>query len=162
MHKENALKLISVVQNGVLNSEFINPKGQFTMPAGSTRDDWARAHGQLMVANTMIKSWCKDSRAYGIENYGEEFVAEWEVQLEFSLGLPSDDTKETTLNPKDKSRVFVSIEGINQQFSMWQRKMEDEIPNWDNDKCKRALGLLEPIEQQAAKLRAMIHKATAQ
>jgi len=145
----------------IINSSMFKD-GELCLPDQMTADDWKVVHSDLTRAKHLCKKWHKTSRQYGEKHFGTEFTAEWEAQLEFSLGLPSDDTKETTLNPKDKSRVFVSIEGINQQFSMWQRKMEEEIPNWDNDKCKRALGLLEPIEQQAAKLRAMIHKATAQ
>ena len=157
MHKENAAKLIAL-RDGVLNGTYINKKGQFTMPPGSTREQWARIHSQLTVARLMLGGWYKDSRRYGIETHGEEFVATLEVQLELGLNLPNESPKQETLNPSDKSRVFVSIEGINQQYVMWERKMGDEIQTWDGNKCKRALEFLEPMESMAAKLRNQLNK----
>jgi hypothetical protein len=39
---------------------------------------------------------------------------------------------------------------------MWQRKMSDEIQQWDADRLNRALELLTPFEQEAARIRSLI------
>ena len=142
----------------ILNPDFFNDKGELALPDGISPLQWKRIHQDLTKGKLYIKRWHKASRNYGEEHFGTEFAAEWEAQLEFNLGLPNDAPKQETLNPSDKSRVFVSIEGINQQYVMWERKMGDEIQTWDGDKCKRALEFLEPMESMAAKLRNQLNK----
>lgn len=144
--------------NQIINKTLFNPDGSLSIPDGTGKDEWKKIHADLMVCKQAAKKWLKQSREYGEKEFGLGFVVEWEVQMEFNLGLPSDAPKEETLNPSDKSRVFISIEGINQQFGMWERKMCDEIKTWDGDKCKRALEFLEPMESMATKLRNQLNK----
>jgi hypothetical protein len=141
-------------------TEIINPSlfknGELCLPESLEPEEWKQVHAQLTQAKHKVKKWHKASREYGQENYGIEFAAEWEAQLEFNMGLPSPTTDKPNLNPEDKSRVFVSIEGINQQFLMWERKMGDEIKTWDKPKLKRALEYLSPIEKQAQQIRELL------
>jgi hypothetical protein len=104
----------------------------------------------------MAGKWLKASREYGEKHFGLDFVAETEVQMEFTLGIEVNDKDESS-NAKDKSKAIVTIEGITQSFKLWQRKIKDDIDNWDKDRLGRALALLEPIEAQARAIRERIN-----
>jgi hypothetical protein len=47
---------------------------------------------------------------------------------------------------------------LSQSFILWQRKMSDEIPQWDKDRLNRALELLEPMEKEAKRVRELLNK----
>jgi hypothetical protein len=125
---------------------------QLVIPDDTTAEQWADIHGSIMLAKRMAGKWLKASREYGEKNFGLDFVAETEVQMEFTLGIEVNDKDESS-NAKDKSKAIVTIEGITQSFKLWQRKIKDDIDNWDKDRLGRALSLLEPIEAQAKAIR---------
>jgi hypothetical protein len=124
---------------------------QLVIPDDTTAEQWADIHGSIMLAKRMAGKWIKASREYGEKHFGLDFVAETEVQMEFTLGIEVND-KESS-NAKDKSKAIVTIEGITQSFKLWQRKVKDDIDNWDKERLGRALSLLEPIEAQAKAIR---------
>jgi hypothetical protein len=124
---------------------------QLVIPDDTTAEQWADIHGSIMLAKRMAGKWIKASREYGEKHFGLDFVAETEVQMEFTLGIEVND-KESS-NAKDKSKAIVTIEGITQSFKLWQRKIKDDIDNWDKERLGRALILLEPIEAQAKAIR---------
>lgn len=125
---------------------------QLVIPDDTTAEQWADIHGSIMLAKRMAGKWLKASREYGEKHFGLDFVAETEVQMEFTLGIEVNDKDESS-NAKDKSKAIVTIEGITQSFKLWQRKIKDDIDNWDKDRLGRALALLEPIEAQARAIR---------
>jgi hypothetical protein len=125
---------------------------QLIIPDNATPEQWADIHGSIMLAKRMAGKWLKASREYGEKNFGLDFVAETEVQMEFTLGIEVNDKDESS-NAKDKSKAIVTIEGITQSFKLWQRKIKDDIDNWDKERLGRALSLLEPIEAQAKAIR---------
>jgi hypothetical protein len=125
---------------------------QLVIPDNATPEQWADIHGSIMLAKRMAGKWLKASREYGEKNFGLDFVAETEVQMEFTLGIEVNDKDESS-NAKDKSKAIVTIEGITQSFKLWQRKIKDDIDNWDKERLGRALSLLEPIEAQAKAIR---------
>jgi len=84
-----------------------------------------------------------------------EFTADTEAQLELDLGLALPEAK-PALNPADKTRAILTIEGLSMKFEMWQRKMDSEITGWDADRLNRALELLTPFEQEAARIRSLL------
>ena len=86
-----------------------------------------------------------------------EFCADTEAQLELDLGLALPEAK-PALNPSDKTKAIVTIEGLSQSFILWQRKMSDEIQGWDKDRLNRALELLEPMEREAKRVRELLAK----
>jgi len=86
-----------------------------------------------------------------------EFTADTEAQLELDLGLALPEAK-PALNPADKTKAIVTIEGLSQSFILWQRKMSDEIQGWDKDRLNRALELLEPMEREAKRVRELLAK----
>jgi len=126
------------------------------IPDDTTAEQWADIHGSIMLAKRMAGKWIKASREYGEKHFGLDFVAETEVQMEFTLGIEVNDKDESS-NAKDKSKAIVTIEGITQSFKLWQRKIKDDIDNWDKDRLGRALALLEPIEAQARAIRERIN-----
>jgi hypothetical protein len=129
---------------------------QLVIPDDATPEQWADIHGSIMLAKRMAGKWLKASREYGEKNFGLDFVAETEVQMEFTLGIEVNDKDESS-NAKDKSKAIVTIEGITQSFKLWQRKIKDDIDNWDKDRLGRALSLLEPIEAQARAIRERLN-----
>ena len=126
------------------------------IPENTTREQWADIHCQIILAKRMAGKWIKASREYGEKHFGIDYVAETEVQMEFRLGIESTE-KEQCSNAPDKSKAIVTIEGITQSFKLWQRKVVDDLPNWDKDRLTRALILLEPIEAQAKAIRERIN-----
>lgn len=121
----------------------------------ATQDEWASIHRSIILCKQASSKWLKQSRAFGIDKWGEEFVADAEVQMELALGIETSD-KPATLNAPDKSKAIVTIEGIHQSFVLWERKMHDEVESWDKDKLTRALDLLEPMERQAKRVRELL------
>ena len=128
-----------------------------TIPPETTQDQWADIHRNLLLAKNSSAKWLTQSRKFAAERWGLDYVAETEVQLELGLGLPQPE-KPAPLNPADKSKAIVTIEGINQSFILWQRKMSDEVEQWEPDRLKRALDLLEPMERQAKRVRELLNR----
>ena len=135
----------------------LNVNGSIVFKDGLTKSEWYEVHRRLCHTKRYATAWIKSSREYGIIHHGMDYVAYAEVQIEMDLGmvhLP----KPETLNPPDKSKAIVTIEGIHQSFVLWQRKMSDEVEEWDKDKLKRALDLLEPMETQAKRVRELLSR----
>ena len=128
-----------------------------TLPATLTKEDWTDIHSQLLLCKKAAAKWLQQSRDYSTDKWGMEFTADTEAQLELDLGLALPDAK-PALNPADKTRAIVTIEGLSQKFELWQRKMADEIQQWDKDKLTRALDLLEPMAREAQRIRELLNK----
>ena len=123
-----------------------------TIPPDTTQEAWSDLHRNILLSKRAAGKWLSQSRKWASDRWGIDFVAETEVQLELGLGIETKD-KSPTLNPDDKSRAIVTIEGISQSFRLWHRKMGVEIDSWDRDRLERALELLEPMEKQARTIR---------
>jgi len=119
------------------------------------RDEWADIHRNILLARHASRKWVRQSREFAEAKWGAEYVADVEVQAEFAFNLPAPADK-PKLNPDDKSKAIVTIEGISQSFSMWSRKMSEKIENWDEIKLQKALELLEPMEKQAQRIRQLL------
>ena len=132
-----------------------NTDGTILYRDGVTQSEWFEVHRKLMHCKRFSSAWIKKSREIAAEFWGVDFVAESEIQMEMDFGMIHT-TKPETLNPADKSTRIITIEGINQYFTLWQRKMGDEIEEWDKLKLKRALDLLEPMERQAKRVRELL------
>jgi hypothetical protein len=74
---------------------------QLVIPDDATPEQWADIHGSIMLAKRMAGKWLKASREYGEKHFGLDFVAETEVQMEFTLGIEVND-KDESINAKDK------------------------------------------------------------
>lgn len=140
--------------NTIINPETFTRETVNIAPE-STQDEWASIHRSILLCKHASAKWLKQSRAFATSKWGEEFTADAEVQMEFTLGIETAD-KPASLNPPDKSKAIVTIEGIHQSFVLWERKMHDEVETWDKDNLKRALDLLEPMERQAKRVRELL------
>jgi hypothetical protein len=125
------------------------------LPETLTPAEWTDIHKDILVCKRAASKWLSQSRDYSTARWGMEFTADTEAQLELDLGLTLADEK-PTLNPDDKTKAIVTIEGLSQKFTVWERKMSDDIGKWDRDRLERALELLTPMEATAARIRGLL------
>jgi hypothetical protein len=125
------------------------------LPDTLTPTEWTDIHKDILVCKRAASKWLSQSRDYSTARWGMEFTADTEAQLELDLGLTLADEK-PTLNPDDKTKAIVTIEGLSQKFTVWERKMSDDIGKWDRDRLERALELLSPMEATAARIRGLL------
>jgi hypothetical protein len=125
------------------------------LPETLTPAEWTNIHKDILVCKRAASKWLSQSRDYSTARWGMEFTADTEAQLELDLGLTLADEK-PTLNPDDKTKAIVTIEGLSQKFTVWERKMSDDIGKWDRDRLTRALELLTPMETTAARIRGLL------
>lgn len=126
-----------------------------TLPDNCTMQNWMDVHRKILLCKRSAGKWLTQSRAYAVGKWGNEWTADAEAQLELDLGLPMAEEK-PTLNPDDKTKAIVTIEGLSQKFEMWERKMHDEIEAWDKARLERALELLAPMETAAVRIRELL------
>ena len=127
-----------------------------TIPESSTKAEWMDIHKSILLCKRASSRWLKQSRDFGTRQWGVEFVADSEVQIEMDLGLALPE-EQPTINAKDKSTAFVTMEGISMRFELWHRKVCGDIKYWDQAQIRKALLLMEPIEKKAAELRLMLN-----
>jgi hypothetical protein len=125
------------------------------LPETLTPAEWTNVHKDILVCKRAASKWLSQSRDYSTARWGMEFTADTEAQLELDLGLTLAEAK-PTLNPDDKTKAIVTIEGLSQKFTVWERKMSDDIGKWDRDRLERALELLTPMEATAARIRGLL------
>jgi hypothetical protein len=125
------------------------------LPDNLTPAEWTVIHKDILVCKRAASKWIQQSRDYSTSRWGQDFTIDTEIQLEMDLGLALPEPK-PELNPADKTRAIVTIEGLSQKFELWSRKMDSEIEAWDADRLNRALELLTPFEKQAARIRSLI------
>jgi hypothetical protein len=125
------------------------------LPDTLTPAEWTDIHKDILVCKRAASKWLSQSRDYSTARWGMEFTADTEAQLELDLGLTLTEEK-PTLNPDDKTKAIVTIEGLSQKFTVWERKMSDDIGKWDRDRLTRALELLTPMETTAARIRQLL------
>ena len=120
-----------------------------------TKEKWFDIHAKCVAARHLGFKLVKYSRDRATSEWGMEFVADSEVQIEMDLGVNFPEEK-PKLNPADKSTGIVTIEATNASFIAWERKMHDEIPTWDSVRLQKALDLLEPMERKASEIRQLL------
>jgi hypothetical protein len=125
------------------------------LPDTLTPAEWTNIHKDILVCKRAASKWLSQSRDYSTARWGMEFCADTEAQLELDLGLTLTEEK-PTLNPDDKTKAIVTIEGLSQKFTVWERKMSDDIGKWDKARLERALELLTPMEATAARIRGLL------
>ena len=139
--------------NDIINPEIFKANGlQLSDTLGQS--EWQNIHRTVLTCSKASRAWLRQSREFASGKWGADYVAEVEIQLELDLGIESKEKPERIeLNPDDKSKAIVTIEGICQQFTLWHRKMATEIETWDRPRLEKALALLTPMEEQARRIR---------
>lgn len=124
------------------------------IPNDATQEQWAEIHKTIMLCRKASRAWLRQSREWAEQKWGAEFVAQTEIQMELALGIEhKPEQTKPDINPPDKSKAIVTIQGISQSWAMWFRRMKPEIEKWDKERLKAALVLIEPIETQAKAMR---------
>ena len=75
------------------------------------KDAWEEIHRNILLARHASRAWLKQSREFAEAKWGAEYVGQVEVQCELALNLPLP-VEKPKLNPADKSKAIVTIEGI--------------------------------------------------
>jgi len=97
---------------------YTTPTG-LTIPQDITQEQWTELHRAIILAKKASGKWLSQSRKFGTDNYGLDYVAETEVQAEFDFGYKNFEHKPQHPNAQDKSKAIVTIEGISKMFKMW-------------------------------------------
>jgi hypothetical protein len=129
---------------------------ELKIPADITPEAWTEQHRLFMLCHTFSRKFLRESRSFAAEKWGADFVADVEIQLELELGLPEPKPEKPALNPEDKSRAIVTIEGTSQSESLWWRKMAPELERWDHDRLARVYGYYQPIMEHGARIRELL------
>jgi hypothetical protein len=129
---------------------------KLSLPSDMPEQHWAEMHTYLVAVKRKAKALILESYEFGAAKYGQEVAGRVHEQAELALGLPKKATK-ADVNGEGKAKGFISVEGISQSFSIWQRSVSHLIPTWEPERLSRALELLEPIEQQAQAIRARLN-----
>ena len=143
----------------IIDISVFKPDG-LTIAPETTQEQWQDIHRTILLCRKSSRSWLKQSREFASDQWGVEYVAAAEIQMELALGLPEPEER-PRLNPDDKTSAIITIEGIVQNFLMWHRKMDKEITSWDAGRLQKALSLLEPIETEAKRIRVLLGQREA-
>jgi hypothetical protein len=106
---------------------------------------------EIKIRKRCSSLWLRQWREYVDKQFGEEFTQDTEdqidTQVDLALGLPSsDETAKPQLNAGlGKGTAIVTIEGVHQLFSIWRRKMDSAIGEWNTQDRKKACELLRPM-----------------
>jgi hypothetical protein len=120
-----------------------------------TKEQWFQIHASCIAAKHLGSKLVKFSRQRATSDWGVEFVADSEVQIEMDYDFKLLEEK-PKLNPLDKSTGIVTIESTNASFVAWERKMHDERKSWDLDRKRKLWELLKPMYEVAEELKREI------
>lgn len=126
--------------------------GKLTWREGATKDEWCESHLKFIPRKRGFTKWRRASQRYASDRWGVDYVAEQEIEMELAMGIPLPPPPKPRLNPRDKSRAILTIEGISQSFAFWHRKMVAEIDTWGESQLDKAIQLLEPQARVHAEL----------
>ena len=120
-----------------------------------SKEDWFQLHAKCVAAKHLGSKLVKFSRDRATSEWGVEFVADSEVQIEMDLGVTFAEEK-PRLNPADKSTGIVTIEATNASFLAWERKMHDERKGWDVERKRKLWQLLKPMVEVGLEIKQEI------
>jgi hypothetical protein len=120
-----------------------------------SKEDWFQLHAKCVAAKHLGSKLVKFSRDRATSEWGVEFVADSEVQIEMDLGITFHEEK-PRLNPADKSTGIVTIEATNASFLAWERKMHDERRGWDVERKRKLWELLKPMVEVGLEIKQEI------
>ena len=120
-----------------------------------SKEDWFQLHAKCVAAKHLGSKLVKFSRDRATSEWGVEFVADSEVQIEMDLGITFPEEK-PRLNPADKSTGIVTIEATNASFLAWERKMHEERRGWDIERKRKLWELLKPMVEVGLEIKQEI------
>lgn len=138
-----------------MNDE-LTPSGYFrpdglVLPETISGQEFFDVGYEIKIRKRCSSLWLRQWREYGDKQYGEEFTQDTEekvdTQVDLALDLPpSEESAKPKLNTGlGKGTAIVTIEGVHQLFSIWRRKMDSAIGEWNTQDRKKACELLRPM-----------------
>lgn len=134
----------------------LDDKGELIIPEDLTRTEFYEAYRRSRRFKSWVKAWTRRLEKFGIETYGLEEMRGMYEQLGMELGDDQTKPEGISVNASDKSSAIITIEGVAQQFGIWERRMRREIPNWTVESITKAIQILEPIDAKLRELRQML------
>lgn len=134
----------------------LDDKGGLIIPEDLTRPEFYEAYRRARRYKSWVKAWTRRLEEFGLAAYGLEEMQGMYEQLGMELGDDQTKPEGISVNASDKSTAIITIEGVAQQFVMWERKMSGKIPDWSAETLKRAIDILEPIDAKLRELRQML------
>jgi hypothetical protein len=121
------------------------------IPQTTTKEQWAEGHKQLLLLQQVCRRLIPKSSAFGIKHFGMDFWVETEADFQLEFGLPIPDTTEI---PKLEGEEAV-IDYLERGFARWVQRSGD-YETWDKPRLERALAMLEPLAEQADRIRQLL------
>jgi hypothetical protein len=121
------------------------------IPENTTQDEWKLNHKQLLLMSQIAKRLIPKSQAFGIKHFGLDVMIETEARFQLEFGLPIPDTTDI---PKLEGEEAV-IDMLERGFQNWIKRTGD-YETWDKPRLERALRMLEPLAEQADRIRQLL------
>jgi hypothetical protein len=123
------------------------------IPQDTTKEQWQEGHRQLLLLGQVVKQLLPKSERFGQKHFGDDAVIDVEAQFMFEFGLPI---------PEASSRVKLEgdeavIDMLERGFQRWVER-SGSMELWDKARLERALRMIEPLAEQAARIRELLEK----
>jgi hypothetical protein len=124
------------------------------IPQDTTKEQWQAGHKQLLLLGQIVKQLLPKSERFGQKHFGDDAVIEVEAQfmLEFGLPLPDESSR-----PRLEGDEAV-IDMLERSFQNWVRR-SGSMELWGRDRLERALRMIEPLAEQAVRIRELLEDA---
>ena len=120
----------------------LDQDGELIIPDSLTLEEFYESYRLLLHFNKRSRAWRRKLEKFGIDKYGLDAVVGVYDQIMMELGDDQTPPESLSVNPEDKTKAIITIEGISQNCSMWWRKVEPEMIGWEIPRLKKAAALL--------------------
>jgi hypothetical protein len=124
------------------------------IPQDTTKEQWQEGHRQLLLLGQVVKQLLPKSERFGQKHFGDDAVIDVEAQFILDFGLPIPDASNTPRLEGDEA----IIDMLERSFQNWIRR-SGSMELWSRDRLERALRMLEPLAEQAARMRQLLEEA---
>ena len=121
---------------------------EIEMPESMTRVQWQQVHAKILKCNKAANGWLNKSRKFASERWGNDYVADCELQMSLALG---DEPRAIPAKLDKPERDVAMAEQLGKTFARWTRIID--IERVTPDKARAMLVVLEPVADVVRKLR---------
>jgi hypothetical protein len=139
----------------------IDQDGDLIIPDSLTLQEFYESYRLLLHFNKRARAWRRRLEKFGIDKYGLDAVVGVYDQILMELGDDQTPPENLSVNPDDKTRAIITIEGIVQNCSMWFRKVEPEMGGWDVMRLRKAAALLAEPKRIESRIQELIRQREA-
>jgi hypothetical protein len=124
------------------------------IPQNTNFEKWKEWHCQLLLLGQMVKHLLPKSERFGQKHFGNQAVIDVESQFmwDFALPIPDESTR-----PRLEGDEAV-IDMLERSFQRWVQR-SGSMDLWDKARLERALRMIEPLAEQAGRIRQLIEEA---